>query len=553
MRQRNRMAEKQIILTFWDPNHLGSIALENTLKGLSAHKIKPTAIVYLICQYIYENTTIKDKPTEKYPKGRNPRERIAFLTEYYKDSSINFIPLIIPSSEFPEGSADNLKTIESAITHFVFPKIIKLNPYELHLTLTSGTQSMRFAWISLYTKSLLTRSFGENVHIWQRFSDRGKKENPTDSYELYEIEIEKNPFIDAIEKRTYTSNDISPVNLDFDGKIRRNAAIDVPMLILGERGIGKSTLIETTIVPTKKAKGYIEKTEVQTIVCGQLDSELAADELFGHAKGAFTGAVAPKQGKIQLANKGILFLDEIQDLPRPIQRKLLRALQFKKFNPIGQIEEIESDFKLVCASNNTLSELQQKLDPDFFDRIATFKSYIKPLREQDKATLQELWKNRWNHALSKGFALPLFPDSFDLVAETLMNSKMLGNIRDIEQLIAYIARDVYQGTPVIAENIKLERYKLVLKDWISDYTERYSSLKESCPQNLPPNTVHTEETLCNEDLFQEFMAENSWKDINNLFKKWLAETAIKTYGSRKEAAKALHCEEKTLYNARLEE
>ena len=547
------MAEKQTILALWDPNHLGSIVLENTLKGLAAHKVSPTVIVYLICQYIYENTTIKDNPTEKYPQGRNPQERIAFLTEYYKDSSIKFIPLIIPASIFPEGSADNLKAIEATITDFVFPEIIKLNPNELHLTLTSGTQSMRFAWISLYTKSLLTRSFGDNVHIWQKFSDRGKKEKPTETHKLYEIEIEKNPFIDAIEKQSYTSNEISPVNLDFDGKIRRNAAIDVPMLILGERGVGKSTLIETTIVPTKKAKGYIEKTEVQTIVCGQLDSELADDELFGHTKGAFTGAMSPKKGKIQLADKGILFLDEIQDLPRPIQRKLLRALQFKKFNPIGQIEEIHSDFKLVCASNNTLTELQQKLDPDFFDRIATFKSYIKPLREQDKATLQELWTNRWYHALSKGFALPSTPDNFELVAEALMKSKMLGNIRDIEQLIAYIARDVYQGTPAIAENIKMERYKQVLQDWTSDYTERYNSLNAHCPQNLPPSIAHTEAPLCNEDLSQEFMSENSWKDINNLFKKWLAETAIKTYGSRKDAAKALHCEEKTLYNARLEE
>lgn len=322
------------------------------------------------------------------------------------------------------------------------------------------------------------------------------------------------------------------------------------MLILGERGIGKSTLIETTILPTKKAKGYIKKTEVQTIVCRQLDSELAADELFGHETGAFTGAVAPRQGKIQLADQGILFLDEIQDLPRPIQRKLLRALQFKKFNPIGQIKEIESDFKLVCASNNTLSELQQKLDPDFFDRIATFKSYIKPLREQDKATLQELWTNRWNHALSKGFSLPSTPDNFELVAETLINSKMLGNIRDIEQLIAYIVRDVYQGTSVITENVKMERYKLVLQDWTADYNERYSSLEKSYTHNISQGTVHAEEPRCNDTMLKKFLEENSWQDINNLFKKWLAETAIKTYGSRKDAAKVLHCEEKTLYNAK---
>ena len=117
------------------------------------------------------------------------------------------------------------------------------------------------------------------------------------------------------------------------------------MLILGERGIGKSCIIESTIVPIKQTKGYIDKTQVTTIVCGQLSSTLAEAELFGYEKGAFTGADSQKKGKIELADKGILFLDEIQDLPQPVQRQLLRALQEKKVRRIGSNDkEIKSDF-----------------------------------------------------------------------------------------------------------------------------------------------------------------------------------------------------------------
>ncbi len=548
------MSKENSFFVFWDANKHGKKAFYDAFKGLSNNEIHLSDAVYLICEYIYENENLKDE------SGLNAKERSEDLRKYFDGSSVKFQPLIIPSNVMKEGEADDISAIEKAIKDFVFPKLIKLNPSELHITLTSGTQSIKFAWISLFTKSLFTRSFGENVHIWQKASDRGNLGTETKSHELYEIKIDKNPFIDAIENKTHESKELPPVDLDFDGNIKRNAAVDVPMLILGERGIGKSTLIETTIVPEKLSKGFISKAEVQTIVCGQLDSQLAADELFGHEKGAFTGADFQKDGKIKLADKGILFLDEIQDLPRNIQRQLLRALQNKKFNRIGQKgSEETSDFRLVCASNNSLAKLQKKLDPDFFDRIATFKSYIKPLREQGESVLEDLWKNRWETSYSKGFVIPENPDSFSLVKQTLISSKMRGNIRDIEQLIAYIARDVYQGTTKITENIKSERYEKVLKDWLNDYEERYRTLKSvetdiSEKSSDESNKEKAEETEKEKNDFNSaaktFLQENSWKDINSLFKKWLADTTIEYFGSRKEAAKKLNCEEKTLYNAK---
>lgn len=529
------------ILIFWDALEHGSNTLIDAVKSLNRHDTKPSLVDYLIYEYIYENNGIKDE------QGRSPKERISELERHYKQSSVIFNPIIIPSSEMNEGNADDITSVESSILKYIFPIVIEQNPSEIHIPLISGTQSIRFAWISLYTKSLFTRSFGNIVHLWQKKSDKGNKQLDA-KIDLYEINIDKNPFIDSIENEHHKLNSETLVNLDTDGRIKRNAAVDVPMLILGERGIGKSTLLESTIVPEKKSQGYITETEVQTIICGQLDSELAADELFGHEKGAFTGANESTKGKIELANNGILFLDEIQDLPRPIQRQLLRALQEKKIRKIGGKKEDKSDFRLVCASNNTLTELQEKLDPDFFDRIATFKSYIKPLREQELFIIEELWNNRWLHAVSKGFKLPDSPDDFSLVSTILIKSEMKGNIRDIEQLIAYVARDVYQGTIKISDRIKSERYKEVLDEWYNDYTDRYKNLKS--PAEKTNNNIETIEPDTTDNNIKSYLDGNSWNDINSAFRKWLADTAIEYYGSRKNAANSLHCQEKTLYNAR---
>lgn len=536
------MEKTESVLLFWDANKNGSNMLKNAVESLTNSKIKLSRVLYLVCDYIYKNDGLRDECDKK-----NAKERIEELKKFSEERSISFAECIIPSAQLPKGKADNIKAVENMLTHYIFPKVAELNPTEVHITLTTGTQSMRFAWISLYTKSLLTRSFGNNVNVWQHRSDRGG--DSTNYHELYKVDVDKNPSIDSIEKEVFESADTPPVNLDSEGKIARNATVDVPMLILGERGTGKSTLIKTTIVPVKLQNGYISKPEIQTVVCGQLDSTLAEDELFGHKRGAFTGAVKNVEGKIELADGGILFLDEIQDLPKSIQRKLLRVLQEKKFKRIGQndVEKV-SNFRLICASNNTLAELQKKLDPDFFDRIATFISFTKPLREHNETLQEEIWNNRWIDAQAHGFQIPRTPDNFSLVKETLAKSNMKGNIRDVEQLIAYIARDVYQGTPFISESVKSERYQKTLEEWLHDYNERYESANHATNKNM---TVSPKKEAEFQDLaIKEYLQKNSWKDINSSFKKWLADTAIKNFGSRKDAAKALHCEEKTLYNAR---
>mgnify|MGYP003548813314 FL=1 len=137
---------------------------------------------------------------------------------------------------------------------------------------------------------------------------------------------------------------------------------NAPILLLGERGIGKSTIVETYIA---KAKG--NKT-VTSLVCGSLNSNLLESKLFGHKKGAFTGATKDEDGLLKIANNGILFLDEIQDMPKHVQRMLLQTLQNHRYRVLGDTKEKETNIELVCASNLPESELRHKLDPDFYDR-----------------------------------------------------------------------------------------------------------------------------------------------------------------------------------------
>ena len=110
---------------------------------------------------------------------------------------------------------------------------------------------------------------------------------------------------------------------------------------------------------------------------------------------------------------------------------------------------------------------------------------------------------------------------------------MYGNIRDIEQLIAYIARDVYQGVQTKTERAKTELYEDVLFEWKKDYTEKYTNRIEAMVDNS-----------------KSLLEKENWEGINKLFKKWLAEQAEQIFGSQTKAAKAMKCESKTLRNAK---
>ncbi|MES2416588.1 MAG: sigma-54 dependent transcriptional regulator [Bacteroidota bacterium] len=159
------------------------------------------------------------------------------------------------------------------------------------------------------------------------------------------------------------------------------APTDMSVIIEGESGTGKEYAARILHQQsTRKDQPFI------AIDCGALSRDLAASELFGHVKGAFTGASSDKKGQFEEANGGTLFLDEIGNLSYEVQVKLLRALQERVIQPLGSTKKIKTDVRIIAATNDDLSKAIQNGDfrEDLYHRLNEFKILLPPLRERGK-------------------------------------------------------------------------------------------------------------------------------------------------------------------------
>jgi two-component system NtrC family response regulator len=182
--------------------------------------------------------------------------------------------------------------------------------------------------------------------------------------------------------------------------IERIASTNVPVLLLGESGTGKEALARAV-----HDMGPRAKQPFIAINCGAIPENLLESELFGHERGAFTGAVKQAIGKLELASKGTLFLDEIGDLPHPLQVKLLRFLQDQIVERIGGRQKIQVDVRLVSATNANLDEkmLQGVFRGDLFYRMNAFSVRIPPLRARggDVVLLANFFLGRFNQEFGR--------------------------------------------------------------------------------------------------------------------------------------------------------
>src|SRR5690606_2372539 len=159
------------------------------------------------------------------------------------------------------------------------------------------------------------------------------------------------------------------------------APTDMSVLINGESGTGKEHIAKTIHLKSKrKDKPFI------AIDCGALSKELAASELFGHVKGAFTGALTDKKGQFEMANGGTLFLDEVGNLSYDVQVKLLRTLQEKTIQPVGSTKQLKVDVRIITATNDDLNDSvkNENFREDLYHRINEFKILMPPLRNRGK-------------------------------------------------------------------------------------------------------------------------------------------------------------------------
>ena len=213
------------------------------------------------------------------------------------------------------------------------------------------------------------------------------------------------------------------------GSLQRAATTDTTVLIEGESGTGKELFARSLHALSARADAPFV-----AINCAAIPENLLETELFGHEKGAFTGAVARKPGKFEIAHRGTLFLDEIGDLPLSLQAKILRALEEKRFERVGGTAPVQVDVRLVAATNRGMKAAvaARRFREDLYFRLSVFPITVPPLRERpgDIPLLARHFVDRFCRDLNKK-PLVLSPQA----VEELQSYYWPGNVRELQNCI----------------------------------------------------------------------------------------------------------------------
>ena len=208
--------------------------------------------------------------------------------------------------------------------------------------------------------------------------------------------------------------------------LQRASGSDATVLLEGESGTGKELFARALHALSPRSEGPFV-----AINCAAIPENLLETELFGHEKGAFTGAVARKPGKFEIAHRGTLFLDEIGDLPLALQAKILRALEERRFERVGGTQSLHVDVRIVAATNKQLRAgvAAKQFREDLFFRLSVFPITIPPLRERpdDIPILARHFAERFSRELTKKAAI-LAPSAI----EELQKYHWPGNVRELQ-------------------------------------------------------------------------------------------------------------------------
>ncbi len=214
-------------------------------------------------------------------------------------------------------------------------------------------------------------------------------------------------------------------------KARTAAESDSPVLVLGETGTGKELLARAIHAASGRAAN-----QFVPVNCAALPKELVESELFGYRRGAFTGAFADGVGIFASAARGTVFLDEVGEMPKEVQAKLLRVLQDKEVRPVGGTRPIPVDVRILAATNHTNVELRsEQLRQDFYFRIATVVIEIPPLRARPEDIL--VLVQHTLHKLEERYQrhITIHRSAVDL----LLKYSFPGNVRELENLLESLA------------------------------------------------------------------------------------------------------------------
>lgn len=308
---------------------------------------------------------------------------------------------------------------------------------------------------------------------------------------------------------------------------------DYSVIIYGESGSGKEAIAQEIHKRSKRA-AY----PFVAIDCGALSKELAGSELFGHEKGAFTGAINQKAGSFELANGGTIFLDEIANLSYEIQVSLLRVIQERKMRRVGGIKDIALDVRIIIASNERLWDAAQKgkFREDLFHRFNEFTIEVPPLRQrkEDIMVFGRHFLQKANEGLGKrirGFS----PE----VEEIFRNYVWHGNLRELKNVVKRAAL-LTDGDFVEDRSLPFE---------ISNYRKLLFDHNNESVAESPTVAMPLRETIATVPVRTKPFNENSLKEASiDLEYEMILKALKETNFNKSKAARLLNIDRKTLYN-----
>jgi two-component system response regulator HydG len=308
----------------------------------------------------------------------------------------------------------------------------------------------------------------------------------------------------------------APATKDLYQQIEIVAPTNYSIILYGESGTGKEVIAKTIHrLSHRKDKPFV------AMDCGTLSKELAGSELFGHVKGAFTGASSDKEGHFELANGGTLFLDEVGNLSVDIQAALLRVIQERKFKRVGGNKEMDVDVRIIVASNENLQDAYQrgKFREDLYHRFNEFSINLPPLRNrrQDVPAFAEFFLQKTNEELGKdvkGFE--------EEVIQMFLKYSWPGNLREFRNVVRRAVL-LTQGDLISAKTLPWE-------------------ITNTNPLTATPEPLKDQPTLTiKKDIGLKGAASKAeYETIMNVLKE------VKF--NKKKAAEVLNIDRKTLYN-----
>ncbi len=251
-------------------------------------------------------------------------------------------------------------------------------------------------------------------------------------------------------------------------KLARLSQVDVPVLITGETGTGKELFAESIVqLSSRFGKPFV------VVNCAAIPENLLESELFGYERGSFTGAVAPKEGILKIADEGCVFLDEVGELPLSLQAKLLRFLQTQAFYPLGSIREVQVNVRVISATNRDLSSMvkEGRFREDLYHRLGVTTIHSPELRKRKKDILHlvNFFVNRYRHTAPREIR-----GVTNAFMKKLNSYDWPGNIRELENTIRSaiaLSKTHYLTTYELTE---LHSHSLKRKE--SVFTEELSSV-----------------------------------------------------------------------------